>query len=394
MSPPALRLNRTPSARRRAASEVFQTPQETPRAPKRKRQEAARALVDLSTVEEGEGGSPEEDEPEAAEPDQSEPEEDKRTEEERMNTQVYQTTWRIVDHRQRVVRFVSHVLTGQDNIYNKVRQWAVIESMKHDSSVDRMHFKVHGRDQPQRGHWQSDIDSSIDFAKVRKKALQVHEQEGFEDVHINAAVYLRKDSPLPETPPATTVSKNKKKKRARLNPTQQQEANADDDLEEGAAIGDYSLGLRVKWTCGVTSCPNNTGSVNGYYYWPTSNTKDGHYPLNAAAVKAWSQEIKNKDSTDEEPSAKVFEMLVQAKHRLLSHSHSHRSRTTTNQPTGSGGGGSLAPIYNNFFGVNPADIVAQQGQQGPIEPPSSAPTKTPPLEVLQALFRYYKDSVS
>ena len=92
MSPPALRLNRTPSVRRRAASEAFQTPQETPRARKRKRQEAARALVDLSTVEEGEGGSPEEDEPEAAEPDQSEPEEDERIEEERINTQVYKTT--------------------------------------------------------------------------------------------------------------------------------------------------------------------------------------------------------------------------------------------------------------------------------------------------------------
>ena len=144
----------------------------------------------------------------------------------------------------------------------------------------------------------------------------------------------------------------------------------------------------------MTSCPNNQGSNGGYCYWPTSNSKEGHFPLNATAVKAWSEEIKTKQSEVDKPSNKVFEMLVSAKNRLYSHSHSHRARTAIGQSVQGGGGSGSAPVYNHFYGVNPSDIIGQQAQQRTEEPPSSAPTETPPLEVLQALFQYCKDSVA
>ena len=394
MAPPALRQNRTPSARARAASEVFQTPQETPRALKRSRQ-AARALIDLSAVDEG-GSEDQEDEPEAAEPNESESEEEEEEEEEltedrRMNLQVYETTWRCLNDRQKVLSVESHILTGHDSVYDKVRQWAVLDCMKHASSINRITFKVHGKDQPMRSHWQSDIKSAVDFEKVRKKALQVKEDDGYKDVYIDAIVHLKKDTPPPETP-AASISK-KKKKRVRLTATQRQERTADDELEDAVVAGDYSLQLRVRWTCGVTSCPNNQASNGGYCYWPTSNSKEGHFPLNASAVKAWSSEIKEEEATDDKPSPKVFEMLVSAKSRLLSHSHNHRARSANNQPV-QGGGGGHAPVYNNFFGVGASEVLAQQRQRQSAEPPSSAPTETPPLEVLNALFRYCKDSVA
>ena len=393
MSPAALRTNRTPSARSRAESTPFVTPQGTPRT--RKRVRAAASILDqLREIDEAEGSQKEEEEEEEG------GEEDEVEEvdiEERIAQQSYETAWRCVDHRNKLVKVYSTLCSGRENVYDKVFRWACIEAAKRSSTVGRMNFTVSAKGQPRSEYWVSDIDSSIDYEDVvRQKALQVQEVGGYEEVRMSVIAHLEKEEAEPKATSSTTANRRPKKKKRRLTATQQQELQADDALEDATNAGDYSLLLRTKWVCSVTSCPNHHGSANGYCYWITSNTKDGHYPLIASAVKEWSREIRKGDSTEDKPSDKVLEMLFSAKNRLLSHSHNHRARSQTSQMPQGGGGGPM-PIYNTFIGASAAEILGQQAQQRQereAEPPSSAPTETPPLEVLKALFQYCKNSVA
>ena len=104
-----LRQNRTPSAKARSESELFQTPHETPRSRKRKRQAAQ--LADLMVIDEGSGTSE----------DEEGGEEKELTEERRMAHQVYETTWRLGDHKDKQVKLNAHIMGGSDNVYEKVK---------------------------------------------------------------------------------------------------------------------------------------------------------------------------------------------------------------------------------------------------------------------------------
>ena len=135
MSPPTLRTTRTPSARARAESTPFVTPQGTPHTRKRRR-EAAQSLVELSTVDEVEVVSSPEEGDEAG----SNNEEDLDIDE-RMNQQSYETQWRLLDHKQKNIKAHAVLCNGRDNVFDKVEQWAFYDAVKRFSTISRITFK-------------------------------------------------------------------------------------------------------------------------------------------------------------------------------------------------------------------------------------------------------------
>ena len=370
------------------------TPQETPRTRKRHR-EAAQALAALAEVAEGSGSS-ENEGSEGGDEDKADSTVEAISIEERIEEQRYETNWKLLDHRTKVVKTYAELFDGRDNVYDKVHYWALPEAERRSLIVSRITFTVSGKGQPKIDHWTCDIEDRFQYEdKVRLRALTCKAAHGYKQVRMDIVAVLEEKEVAPTATSAVSTSDNRRrKKRLRLTATQQQELNTDDAAEDAVAAVDYSLPLRVRRVCGVTSCPNNQCTNGGYCYWITSNSKEGHFPLNTSAVKAWAQEIKDGHSDENKPSNNVLELLFSAKSRLLSHRHSHRARAENTHPVQGGSGSGHAPVYNNFFGVNPADVLAQQPQQQSAEPPSSAPIETPPLEVLQAFFQYCKDSIA
>ena len=164
----------------------------------------------------------------------------------------------------------------------------------------------------------------------------------------------------------------------------------DEAVQRQEDAGDYSQSIRIRWPCAVPACLNHRGGTAGYCYWRSSNSKDGHYPISKDVVKAWSKDIKDGLETVEKPSIAVMELLAKAQKRLNNQSHSHKSNPSKNQSNQLIAG---QPFYQ-FIGIDPSGILTKPGQLfGSVDPPSSAPTKTPPTELMAELFGYCRESI-
>jgi hypothetical protein len=348
-------------------------------------------LTDVEEEEEEE----EEDEPAFEDTEEGEEDEDEPEElsiNERFRELSFESNWIVYNHQYKIIKQRLRTLNGFTHLYREPRNEALLMAIPLNSSISRISFRVYAIAMPGKDHWVTDIDNIDEYELVQRQALYLNDQ-GWSDLKIDVMIWLEKDAPpLPDTPTHTpTASSNTRpKKKGRLTATSRQEAALEGQIADQEDAGDYSTSLRIRWVCCVLGCENNRGGGAGYCYWPSSNTKDGHYPLTQNIVKEWSKEIKDGLRTAEEPSIKVMELLNKARERLYNKSYNHRTNprnqaSQQHQPS--------QPIYN-FFGVNPADVVSRPGHPpGALDPPSSAPTETPPFEVMAELFRFAKESI-
>ena len=380
---------RTPSRKARTSAEV-----DTPRTRAKKR--LASALVGLTDVEEE---AEEEDEPEFEDAEEGEEDEDEPVElsvEQRFWELSFESNWVVYNAQNKQIKQRRRTLKGWTHLYREARNEASLAGIPIHQSISRTSFRVYAVAMPTKDYWVTDIDNIDEYELVQRQALHLNDQ-GWMDLKIDVFIWLEKDAPLvPDTPvqtPAatpTTAGNIRPQKKARSTATSRQEAALEGQIADQEDAGDFSTTLRIKWVCAVQGCANNRGGGAGYCYWPSSNTKDGHYPLTQNIVKEWSKEIKDGLRTSEEPSIKVMELMNKARNRLYSKSHNHTTNPRNQAPQQQQPN---QPIYN-FWGVNPADVMSRPGQPlGAPDPPSSAPTETPPFEIMADLFRFAKQSI-
>ena len=381
---------KTPSRRVVEASQ----PIDTPVTKKRKRR--AVSIIDISDVSgesedvEGEVTEGEEDEDEVASGNRE------LTEDERLAALDYESIWRLINEKNNEINKKVYLLTGDVNSYLNAHSWAVKQAPSVDQYVRRFKVRIFSKAMAQKDAFETDIDSSDEWKLAVKKALQFKE-EGWLQLRIDITLYLKKDTPVPLlAAPATLITPGNitpapdTQRRGRATATTRQLGALDEAVERQEDAGDYSQSIRIRWPCAVPACNNHRGGTAGYCYWRSSNSKDGHYPITKDVVKAWSQDIKDGIETVKRPSIAVMELLAKAQKRLDNQSHNHKSNPSKNvpyQPVTS------QPFYQ-FIGINPADIFSTGQLSKAADPPSSsAPTETPPFEVIAELFEYLKQSI-
>ena len=218
-----------------------------------------------------------------------------------------------------------------------------------------------------------------------KQALYLKD-EGRLQIRIDITLYLEKDPTAVPPPPPPTTPVTPVVIGPRQTATTRQEGVLPEAVQRQEDAGDYSQSIRIRWPCAVLNCLNHRGGKAGYCYWRSSNSKDSHYPITKDVVTAWSKDIKEGLKTVEEPSYAVMELLFKAQKRLENQSHTQKMKPPSNQP--------IQPLPGQplhvYVGIPPASVPNQAVAD---HPPSSAPTETPPLEMMAELFKFAKESI-
>ena len=245
--------------------------------------------------------------------------------------------------------------------------------------VKRTKAIAYYRGLPTKEHYENDVRSQSDYEAAVSKAFAWHRREKT-DIRINLVIHMETVLPLSTRYESPAINETPApSQRARTTATARQLQQ----LEETVLEGDNSVSLRAQWTCSQTACPNN--SRGGYCYWIGSDSAENHYPITQEVITAWTREIKDNQLTIDKPSLTILHRLSRAKELQQRHSYSHKKASkSAAEPAGQS-------VIQQFFGYGieqlPRAAIAAKRSPTPIaEPPSSQPSITTPMELMEQFF--------
>ena len=226
-----------------------------------------------------------------------------------------------------------------------------------------------------------DVLTKLEYEAIVDKAFAWQRREETA-IRIDLEIHIEKELPLAnrlESPAIQQTLAPSQRARNSAIARQLQQA-AETTLE-----GDNSALLRARWTCLQAACSNNY--KGGYCYWNSSDSSDNYFPITKEVVADWSRDIKDNRLTIEEPSVSIITMLMKARERLRSQSYSHKKASkSAAEPAGQS-------MIQQFFGYGfeqlPGAAIAAKRSPTPIaKPPSSQPSITTPLELIEQFFNH------
>jgi hypothetical protein len=228
----------------------------------------------------------------------------------------------------------------------------------------------------------NDCDNNEEVEETVETYGREFSLDGHEDIMINF------NTIFPKPPPASSQPRQTSTKR---------KTDASNEARRACEeSGDFSSGLREKWTCKQTDCRNYSGhreagkNGGGYCYWPNPASNNGysHLPLSNEAIKQWTKEIRDGDATHEVPPASTIPQLLIAKTALQ---HKGGTQKKLSQPLPFAG----MPAINIYYDRPPQQSPPrrQRRRSSPIEPPSSQPSETAPDERVTAFFLWVQHEV-